>query len=93
MCRAKLAMPQTFSLNAQHIIHMLFKRNPRNRIGSGVNGARDLYAHAFFKGVNFMGLLDRSVRAPWLPLCTAANPTVHFDAEFTSMPPMGQCVS
>uniref|UniRef100_A0A1I8FDW5 Protein kinase domain-containing protein n=1 Tax=Macrostomum lignano TaxID=282301 RepID=A0A1I8FDW5_9PLAT len=42
LLKAKLAMPQFLSADAQSLLRALFKRNPGNRLGSGPNGIAEL---------------------------------------------------
>ena len=51
--RAKLGMPQFLSPDAQALLRVLFKRNPLNRLGHGVDGVRQIKSHVFFKSINW----------------------------------------
>ena len=44
--KAKLSMPHYLSPEAQALLRALFKRNPSNRLGSGVNGINDIRKRA-----------------------------------------------
>ena len=53
LARAKLGMPQFLSPDAQALLRVLFKRNPLNRLGHGVDGIRQIKSHVFFKTINW----------------------------------------
>ena len=56
--KAKLSMPQFLSADAQSLLRALFKRNPKNRLGSGPDGSEKLKRHVFYKVLTFYGFLE-----------------------------------
>ncbi|KAF6767804.1 hypothetical protein AHF37_06887, partial [Paragonimus kellicotti] len=73
--RAKLKMPQFLSPEAQSLLRALFKRNPSSRLGYGANGLMEFKNHPFFASVPWSELLERSVTAPYRPICSPTNGT------------------
>ncbi|KAF8568711.1 hypothetical protein P879_00846 [Paragonimus westermani] len=73
--RAKLRMPQFLSLEAQSLLRALFKRNPCSRLGYGANGLIEFKEHPFFAAVPWSELLERSVTAPYRPICSPTSGT------------------
>ncbi|KER21915.1 hypothetical protein T265_09868 [Opisthorchis viverrini] len=85
--KAKLAMPQFLSPDAQSLLRALFKRTPSNRLGYGPNGFADLKKHSFFATVNWNDLLTGRATPPFKPTCSHLDEAVNFDSQFTSIPP------
>ena len=87
-----MGMPQFLSAEAQSLLRVLFKRNPQNRLGHGVNGIENIKAHSFFKTIDWDRLMKREVQPPFKPACPRADDAFYFDTEFTSRTPKGSCV-
>ncbi|XP_044143995.1 ribosomal protein S6 kinase alpha-1 isoform X1 [Bufo gargarizans] len=85
--KAKLGMPQFLSSEAQGLLRALFKRNPINRLGSGVDGAEELKRHPFFSTIDWNKLYRREISPPFKPAVTQPDDTYYFDKEFTSRTP------
>ena len=71
------------------MLRVLFKRNPQNRLGHGVNGIENIKAHSFFKTIDWDRLMKREVPPPFKPACPRADDAFYFDTEFTSRTPKG----
>ena len=50
-------MPTFLSAEAQSLLRQLFKRNPQNRLGAGLDGEEKLKKHEFFNGIDYNALL------------------------------------
>ncbi|KAF8562621.1 hypothetical protein P879_06012 [Paragonimus westermani] len=85
--KAKLAMPQFLSPEAQSLLRALFKRTPSNRLGYGPNGFEDLKKQPFFAGIDWDGLLEGRVQPPFKPTCSGLDDASNFDVQFTSITP------
>lgn len=85
--KAKLAMPQFLSQDAQILLRMLFKRNPSNRLGSGQDGVEEIKRHRFFSDIDWNKLLRKEIDPPFKPAVTRAEDAYYFDSEFTSRTP------
>ncbi|KAM5179626.1 ribosomal protein S6 kinase alpha-1 [Mantella aurantiaca] len=85
--KAKLGMPQFLSNEAQGLLRALFKRNPSNRLGSGVEGAEEIKRHPFFSTIDWNKLYRREISPPFKPAVAQPDDTYYFDSEFTSRTP------
>uniref|UniRef100_A0A915Q7Z3 Ribosomal protein S6 kinase n=1 Tax=Setaria digitata TaxID=48799 RepID=A0A915Q7Z3_9BILA len=85
--KAKLTMPQSLSVGAQHLLRALFKRNPANRLGCSSEDVKQIKSHPFFDTLDWEMLYRREVQPPFKPLCTPSNRTRCFDPEFTKKTP------
>ncbi|TKR93330.1 hypothetical protein L596_007808 [Steinernema carpocapsae] len=85
--RAKLAMPNFLSAEAQSLLRALFKRNPANRLGNGPNGIEEIKKHPFFASIDWKRLLAREISPPFKPTVSNTDDTFYFDSEFTKKTP------
>uniref|UniRef100_A0A8C9WK75 non-specific serine/threonine protein kinase n=1 Tax=Scleropages formosus TaxID=113540 RepID=A0A8C9WK75_SCLFO len=85
--KAKLGMPQFLSAEAQSLLRALFKRNPVNRLGSGLDGAEEIKRHSFFSTIDWNKLFRREIKPPFKPAVARPDDTFYFDPEFTSRTP------
>ncbi|XP_018792908.1 PREDICTED: ribosomal protein S6 kinase 2 beta [Bactrocera latifrons] len=84
--RSKLGMPENLSPEAQSLLRALFKRNPQNRLGAGEHGILDIKAHCFFATIDWVRLVRKEVRPPFIP-AVSRDDAFYFDIEYTSKPP------
>uniref|UniRef100_A0A8C6XSB1 non-specific serine/threonine protein kinase n=1 Tax=Naja naja TaxID=35670 RepID=A0A8C6XSB1_NAJNA len=56
--KAKLGMPQFLSIEAQSLLRALFKRNPSNRLGAGLDGVEEIKRHPFFATIDWNKWLE-----------------------------------
>ena len=68
------------SKDCEDLILRLLDKNPKTRIGS--NGIEEIKAHKFFSSVNFEGLLNFEVPAPFTPNVTSNYDINNFPDEF-----------
>ncbi|XP_034044548.1 ribosomal protein S6 kinase alpha-2 [Thalassophryne amazonica] len=85
--KAKLGMPQFLSPEVQSLLRALFKRNPTNRLGAGLDGVEEIKRHHFFASIDWNKLYRKEVRPPFKPTVGRPEDTFHFDPEFTSRTP------
>ncbi|XP_077203912.1 ribosomal protein S6 kinase alpha-2 isoform X3 [Paroedura picta] len=85
--KAKLGMPQFLSIEAQSLLRALFKRNPSNRLGAGLDGVEEIKRHPFFATIDWNKLYRREIKPPFKPAVGRPEDTFHFDPEFTSRTP------
>jgi len=89
--KAKLAMPTFLSQESQALLRALFKRNPLNRLGSGVGGINDIKAHPFFASIDWSDLMKKKLHPPFQPTlvpgAAGADDAFHFDTEYTMRTP------
>lgn len=86
--KAKLAMPNYPSLEAQSLLRMLFKRNPANRLGAGIDGYRNIQNHPFFESIDWEKLYRKEIEPPFIPPIHS-DYAHYFDKEFTCKTPTG----
>ncbi|XP_062952150.1 ribosomal protein S6 kinase alpha-2 isoform X2 [Cynocephalus volans] len=85
--KAKLGMPQFLSTEAQSLLRALFKRNPCNRLGAGIDGVEEIKRHPFFGTVDWNKLYRKEIKPPFKPAVGRPEDTFHFDPEFTARTP------
>ncbi|XP_065256589.1 ribosomal protein S6 kinase alpha-2 isoform X2 [Emys orbicularis] len=85
--KAKLGMPQFLSMEAQSLLRALFKRNPSNRLGAGLDGVEEIKRHLFFVTIDWNKLYRKEIKPPFKPAVGRPEDTFHFDPEFTSRTP------
>ncbi|XP_024061697.1 ribosomal protein S6 kinase alpha-2 [Terrapene carolina triunguis] len=85
--KAKLGMPQFLSVEAQSLLRALFKRNPSNRLGAGLDGVEEIKRHLFFVTIDWNKLYRKEIKPPFKPAVGRPEDTFHFDPEFTSRTP------
>ncbi|XP_057595523.1 ribosomal protein S6 kinase alpha-2 isoform X1 [Hippopotamus amphibius kiboko] len=85
--KAKLGMPQFLSLEAQSLLRALFKRNPCNRLGAGLDGVEEIKRHPFFVTIDWNKLYRKEIKPPFKPAVGRPEDTFHFDPEFTARTP------
>uniref|UniRef100_A0A2I2ZFS8 Ribosomal protein S6 kinase n=1 Tax=Gorilla gorilla gorilla TaxID=9595 RepID=A0A2I2ZFS8_GORGO len=85
--KAKLGMPQFLSGEAQSLLRALFKRNPCNRLGAGIDGVEEIKRHPFFVTIDWNALYRKEIKPPFKPAVGRPEDTFHFDPEFTARTP------
>ncbi|XP_041068450.1 ribosomal protein S6 kinase alpha-1-like isoform X3 [Carcharodon carcharias] len=85
--KAKLGMPQFLSPEAQSLLRALFKRNPANRLGAGVDGVEEIKRQSFFANIDWNKLYRRELKPPFRPAVARPDDTFYFDPEFTERTP------
>lgn len=51
------------------------------------NGVRDIKAHPYFSKIDWTALLNRQIKAPFIPNVKAETDVSNVDPEFLSEPP------
>jgi len=77
--RGKIDFPRKFSEKAKDLCSRLLARDPHTRLGSQSGGSGDIKAHAWFKNIDFSHLLQKEIKAPWIPEIKNATDTSNFD--------------
>uniref|UniRef100_A0A1B6KDU0 cAMP-dependent protein kinase n=1 Tax=Graphocephala atropunctata TaxID=36148 RepID=A0A1B6KDU0_9HEMI len=63
--------PKTFSKHLKHLIRSLLVLEPEMRIANPKRGAIDLKAHKWFRSMDWLKILNRTVQAPYIPRRTS----------------------
>lgn len=65
------------------MLDALLQKNPSQRLGSGPNDSLDVEGHEFFCNVNFDDVLNKKIRAPWVPILFSDTDTSNFNKKYT----------
>lgn len=60
-------VPSTFSKHLTHLVKQLLCDSSTKRIGGGANGAKEIKAHLWFRNTDWIGILNRTLTAPYQP--------------------------
>lgn len=60
----------------------LLEKNPSDRLGAF--SSDEIKGHAWFEKVNWTALMNKSIKAPFVPILTSDADISNFDEEFTS---------
>lgn len=80
-------IPDDLSPEVADFITKLLVKDPRKRLGGGVEDAEELKRHPFFDGLNWDDLSRKAVPAPFVPKITGELDVSNFSEEFTKMTP------
>ncbi|KAK9492725.1 hypothetical protein V1508DRAFT_133364 [Lipomyces doorenjongii] len=80
--------PIHMARNSVSILQQLLTRDPRQRLGSGLNDAKDVMAHPYFSNINWNDIYHRRVQPPFIPTIDSPTDTRNFDQEFTREVPV-----
>ena len=73
----------TLSEEAKDLIRKLLEKNPKKRLGSQ-SGIEEIKKHPFFASINFDAVLEKKVKAPFIPDLKNDKDVQYFDEEFTN---------
>uniref|UniRef100_A0A2K5V2H0 Ribosomal protein S6 kinase n=1 Tax=Macaca fascicularis TaxID=9541 RepID=A0A2K5V2H0_MACFA len=74
-------------LGMLQFLSALFKRNPCNRLGAGIDGVEEIKRHPFFVTIDWNKLFRKEIKPPFKPAVGRPEDTFHFDPEFTARTP------
>ncbi|CAH2225848.1 serine threonine- kinase N2 isoform X2 [Pelobates cultripes] len=80
--------PEFLSLEAVSIIRGLLNKNPRARLGSSKDDSVDLKLHPFFEDINWIALLCKEIRPPFVPDIARPYDVSNFETKYTSQAPI-----
>ncbi|CAF4258697.1 unnamed protein product [Rotaria sp. Silwood2] len=78
--------PANLSPAALDLIKRFLKKEPTERIGSGVDDVIEVERHPFFINIPFRLYEEKKVEPPFKPALDSDTDTRYFDAEFTNEP-------
>ena len=81
-------MPSFLSDEVEDFIVKLLVKDPRKRLGGGVEDADEVKSHRFFRSINWDDLLQKNIPAPFVPKIQCDIDVSNFSEEFTSMNPV-----
>ena len=59
-----LKIPASLSEDCKNLIVSLLNRNPSKRLGAGPDGAEEIKAHVFFKGLDWLTVKEKRTNPP-----------------------------
>jgi len=80
----------TFDAQCKDIVTQLLVRQPDMRLGNKIGGMDEIFAHPFFKSINFENYMEKKIKAPWIPPIKSAGDASLFegiDDHMTDGPP------
>ncbi|KAI9352488.1 camp-dependent protein kinase [Zopfochytrium polystomum] len=75
----KIVFPSHFDPNAKDLIKKLLTADRSKRLGNLKSGSEDIKKHKWFRGVDWQGLLNKTVHAPIVPVCGHPGDTRNFE--------------
>lgn len=66
--------------NAEQLILAMCKACPAERLGNHRDGLKGIRRHKFFRGFDWQGLAERSLKPPFVPAVAGPFDVRHFDA-------------
>ncbi|KAG2225126.1 hypothetical protein INT45_011809 [Circinella minor] len=75
----KVRCPRHFDSAAKDLVKSLLVVDRTRRLGNLRGGAKDIMNHRFFRGTDWRGLLNKTVRAPLVPSHTNEHDTSNFE--------------
>jgi len=75
----RLSFPKRFDPVCADYVQKILVRDPLLRLGSSKNGFNDLMEHQWFQGIDWAALLNKELRAPWLPTLKSEIDSSHFN--------------
>uniref|UniRef100_A0A8C6PEX3 Ribosomal protein S6 kinase n=1 Tax=Nothobranchius furzeri TaxID=105023 RepID=A0A8C6PEX3_NOTFU len=87
ICKKDPPFPKDMGPLAKDLIKRLLLRDPKQRLGSGPNGAENVKNHPFYQKINWEELAAKKVPAPFKPVIRDELDVSNFAEEFTEMDP------
>ena len=79
-----IAMPPNISDSCKDLLQKLFVANPNQRLGGGDGDGMEIMNHAWFTGVDWNMILQKSIKPPFKPKLTSPSDVRYIDETFTS---------
>ena len=73
----------TLSDDAKDVIKKLLEKNPKKRLGAQ-NGIEEIKKHPFFASLDFDDIVQKKLKAPFIPELANDTDVQYFDEEFTN---------
>ena len=91
--KKKITIPETITPEAKDLISKLLVPNPKNRLGHGKDGAKNIKDHSYFEGINWEDAWNRKLEPPLIPNLNSETDLSYFDKMFTEEKIEGSNVS
>ena len=70
---------------AKDLCSRLLEKDPQKRLGGGIEGAKEIRNHPWFKSIDWEKMYQRDCVPPYRPILDHSTDTKHFQKEFTNM--------
>ena len=82
---SSVKFPKRISLSddAKDIIKKLLEKDPKKRLGSS-KGIEEIKSHPFFASIDFDMIVQKKIKAPFIPELSSETDVQYFDEEFTN---------
>ena len=77
-----IILPNNFSDEAKDLITKLLNLDPKQRLGAGPNGFKNLKNHKYFEGINWDDLENKKIKPPFIPVIDDPLDLKYFDRMF-----------
>lgn len=78
------SFPTHFSPEVCDLLSKLLIKDPKERLGNGPIGMKDVFAHPFFASIDWYQLSTKQVVPPHVPKLSSASDTSNFETQFTT---------
>jgi ribosomal protein S6 kinase beta len=85
---AKLLIPPYLTNEARDLIKKLLKKKPNQRLGCGLDDAKPIKDHLFFRTYNWDKVYNRVYEPPYKPTLKSEEDVSQFDTKFTRQAPI-----
>jgi protein kinase A len=68
--KGKIKFPSSFNSNAKSLVRHLLESDLSKRYGNLKGGVNDIKNHRFFKNFDWSSLLEKTIKAPYVPKVT-----------------------
>lgn len=79
ICVCDYKMPSYFTAQLKNLVESLMQVDTSKRLGNSNEGAVDVKNHPWFQGVEWFGILNQEVVAPYLPTISGAEDLSNFE--------------
>ncbi|KAI8974442.1 kinase-like domain-containing protein [Pilobolus umbonatus] len=82
-----LQFPEFIDIETADFVARLLKRDPRRRLGSGLNGPAQVRSNPYFVSINWDHIYHKKIKPPYIPNLYSETDFSHFDSEFLRLTP------
>lgn len=76
---AKINLPKKIGPVICDLLEKLLKKDPKERLGYGPDDAEDIKKHPWFEGFDWNALLEKKLKAPFVPKIKNETDISNFD--------------
>ena len=91
--KKKISIPEFVNNDAKDLISKLLIPNPKNRLGYGKDGAKNIKEHPYFNGIDWEEAWEKKLTPPLIPKLKDETDLSYFDKMFTDEKIEGSNVS